>query len=87
MGEFVKAHAEVWRQLARDHDGGGLDPDLADRHNWTFTDFMLDEYDFDREYDLGRARAAGFGETADTVEGYVLAWERMRDGGVLPRLG
>ena len=85
MGEFVKEHGEVWRQLARDHDG--LNPDLADRHNWAFTDFMLGEYDFDREYDLGRARAAGFGETADTVGGYVLAWERMRDGGVLPRLG
>lgn len=47
---------------------------------------MLVDFDFDRQYDLSRSREVGFSEEIDTVEGYIKAWERMRDAKILPIL-
>ncbi len=40
--------------------------------------------DFNREYDLSKAREVGFHEEVDTVEGYRIAFERMKNAKILP---
>jgi hypothetical protein len=46
--------------------------------------FMLVDFGFDREYDLSRAREVGFMEEIETVEGYRVAWGRMKTAKTLP---
>jgi hypothetical protein len=45
---------------------------------------MLVDFDFDRQYDLSRARSVGFDEQIDTSEGYFISWDRMRAAKILP---
>lgn len=47
---------------------------------------MMVQFDFDREFDLTRSREVGFSVEIDTVEGYIIAWERMRAAKILPPL-
>ncbi|KXH49210.1 hypothetical protein CSIM01_12157 [Colletotrichum simmondsii] len=81
MKDFIAKHDDAWVALAREH---GLDEGAARGYNWDFLHVMLVECDFDREYDLTRAREVGFQEEIDTVEGYFAAWERMRSAKQLP---
>ena len=41
-------------------------------------------FDFDREYDLTASKDVGFKETIDDVKGYEVAFERMREGKIIP---
>ncbi|KAK1482338.1 hypothetical protein CABS01_14036 [Colletotrichum abscissum] len=81
MKDFIAEHDDAWVALAREH---GLDEGAAREYNWDFLHVMLVECDFDREYDLTRVREVGFEEGVDTVEGYFVAWERMRSAKQLP---
>ncbi|KAK1492282.1 hypothetical protein CCUS01_14064 [Colletotrichum cuscutae] len=81
MKDFIAGHDDAWVALAREH---GLDEGAARGYNWDFLHVMLVKCDFDREYDLTRAREVGFREGVDTVEGYFTAWERMRSAKQLP---
>ncbi|KXH28548.1 hypothetical protein CNYM01_13465 [Colletotrichum nymphaeae SA-01] len=81
MKDFIAKHDDAWVALAREH---GLDEGAAREYNWDFLHVMLVECDFDREYDLTRAREVGFQEEIDTVEGYFSAWKRMRSAKQLP---
>ncbi|KAK1690118.1 hypothetical protein BDP55DRAFT_701353 [Colletotrichum godetiae] len=81
MKAFIAKHDDAWVALAREHE---LDEGAAREYNWDFLHLMLVQCDFDREYDLTRAREVGFEEEIDTVEGYFTAWERMRDAKQLP---
>lgn len=50
-----------------------------------FANFMLITFDFDRQYDLSKARKVGFREEIDTVDGYkIVRMERMRQAKILP---
>jgi len=42
---------------------------------------------FDRHYDIGEARRIGFAERVDPVEGYKIAFERMREANIIPKVG
>jgi hypothetical protein len=53
-------------------------------YGWAFLSFIMDRFDFDRQDDLSKARAAGFDETVDTVKGYTTAFGRMRAAKVIP---
>ena len=81
MEEFARENRQVWLELAETH---GLDEGLVDRHGWQHTHFMLVDFDFDRQYDLSRARSVGFTEEIDTVDGYIKSWDRMRAARLLP---
>ncbi|TDZ20530.1 Short chain dehydrogenase sirR [Colletotrichum orbiculare MAFF 240422] len=81
METFVKENKAAWSELAREH---GLDETLVDRIGWGFVHLMVVDFDFDRQYDLSRAREVGFADEVDTVESYVLSWERMRAANQLP---
>lgn len=79
--DFVKQHKDVWADLAKQH---GLNGNLIEEQGWGHTRFMLVDFDFDRQYDLSRARSVGFNEQIDTAEGYFISWNRMRAAKILP---
>lgn len=67
MEEFVRKHNQVWDGLVTKHH---LQKGLVERQNWGHTQFMVVDFDFDREFSLNQAHSAGFAESIDTVEGY-----------------
>ncbi|KAI9166334.1 Short chain dehydrogenase sirQ [Paramyrothecium foliicola] len=83
MLEFVEKNKDVWKQIAKRH---GLDEKRVEQQGWGHVHFMMVDFDFDRQYDLSKAREVGFNEQIDTVEGYIQAWKRMSDAKILPPL-
>jgi hypothetical protein len=81
MLDFVSQNRDAWVTLAKRHD---LDERLIDQQGWNHLHMMLVTFDFDRQYDLSRAREAGFLEEIDTVHGYIMSWERMRSAKQIP---
>lgn len=81
MEEFVRKNSKVWDGLVDKH---GLKKGVLERQNWAHTQFMLVDFDFDREYALDQARSVGFEESIDTVDGYKIAFDRMVEGKVIP---
>lgn len=79
--DFVKQHSETWKQLAKKHD---LKDGIFENFSWPFLYFVMTVFDFDRHYDLSAARSVGFKETIDTVEGYKIAFRRMREAKIIP---
>lgn len=79
--DFVKRNAGVWEGLV---EREGLKGEAFGEQNWGLVHFMLVHFGFDREYDLSRAREVGFMEEIDTVEGYHVAWGRMKTAKILP---
>lgn len=80
--DFVRSHQKEWEDLCNRHN---LKPDTMKEQNWGFIHFMLVQFDFDRQYDLSRAREVGFTESIDTVEGYKTSFDRMSEANVIPR--
>ncbi|THZ50229.1 hypothetical protein D6C90_02777 [Aureobasidium pullulans] len=81
MLQFVKNSRNAWVTLAKRH---GLNENLVDEQGWGHTNFMLVDFDFDRQYDLSRSREVGFTESIDTAEGYFNAWERVQKAKMIP---
>ncbi|KAI7153927.1 hypothetical protein KC349_g8017 [Hortaea werneckii] len=81
LGAFVKKHEDVWRAIAKKY---GLNEELVAQQGWGHTQYMIVDFDFDRQMDLSKARSAGFKEEIDTAQGYLIAWERMRAAKILP---
>ncbi|KAF4549239.1 Hypothetical protein D9617_22g065840 [Elsinoe fawcettii] len=81
MVDFVQKHKGKWNDLAKQY---GLNDKVVDEQGWGHTHFMLVDFDFDRQYDLSRARSVGFIEEIDTAQGYITAWDRMRAASILP---
>lgn len=83
MEDFVSQNNDAWLKLAQEH---GLRSEVVKEQNWGHVHFMLVQFDFDRQYDLSRSREVGFTEEINTVDGYIKAWERMREAKILPSL-
>lgn len=81
MEDFVQEHMAEWQAICSDQ---GLDQHAVKSQNWGHVHFMLVQFDFDRQYDLTRARQAGFTESVDTVEGYKIAFQRMVAAKIIP---
>lgn len=81
MEEFVRHNIDVWTRVAEKY---GLRQQTVEEQNWPFVYFMLVQFNFDRQYDLTRSRKIGFKEEIDTAEGYIKAWDRMRNAKILP---
>lgn len=79
--EFAAQNVGAWEKLA---ERTGVSPEVLTSYNWLFVHYMLVLFDFDREYDLSKAREVGFTEEMDTVEAYKIAWDRMRVAKFLP---
>lgn len=82
IGDFVKRHSDAWRQMEKQH---GLKQGIFDKVSWKFVQAVVAMRDFDCQYDLSKARSVGFDETVDTVKGYTIAFERMREANIIPQ--
>lgn len=83
MERFVKGHMKEWQGLVEKH---GLKKGSVESQNWAHTRFMLVDFDFHREFSMEKAKRVGFDETIDTVLGYNLAFDRMVEARVIPRI-
>ncbi|KAE8141883.1 hypothetical protein BDV38DRAFT_295712 [Aspergillus pseudotamarii] len=81
MKEFVHEHHGTWNRLMERH---GLKRGLIENQNWGHTQFMLVDFDFDREYSLEKARDVGFKESIATVVGYTTVFDRMVQANIIP---
>ena len=79
--EFVKKNEGVWQQMVQKH---GLKGGIMEKFSWPFLYFVMTVFDFDRQYDLSNARSVGFEEKIDTVKGYKMAFQRMREAKIIP---
>lgn len=79
--DFVQKHRDTWKALCSKYS---LRKRVIDEQGWGHVNFMLVQFDFDREFDMSHARSVGFGEEQDTVQGYFKAWERMRAAHIIP---
>lgn len=82
--DFVHENQGSWSRLAEAH---GLKTGSVEGFNWPFVQFMLVDFDFNREYSLDAARSVGFKESIDTVQGYRTTFDRMVDAKLIPRFG
>lgn len=73
-GAFVNKHAGRWPGVV---EREGLESMDILAHNWWFVERIL-QIPFDRQFDLSSAREVGFQETMDTIRGYTLVFDRMR---------
>ncbi|KAL5337682.1 hypothetical protein BJX70DRAFT_389160 [Aspergillus crustosus] len=78
---FIHGNKNAWDELVTE---SGLKQRIFEKQNWRFVEFMLVDFDFDREYDLSKAREVGFDERVDTVQGYWVAFDRMVRAGFIP---
>lgn len=81
LDQFAKKNQHVWDRVVEEH---GLKAGRLEAYPWAFLYFIMDQFDFDRQYDLSKARAVGFDETVDTVKGYTMAFDRMRAAKIIP---
>ena len=81
MEEFVKSNIGAWREMCSEQN---LVESAVTSQNWGHVHFMTVQFDFDRQYDLSRAREVGFKESIDTVKGYECAFDRMKEAKVIP---
>ena len=81
MEDFVNENSQAWDRLADKHH---LQKGLVEHQNWGHTQFMLVDFDFDREYSLDQARSVGFPESIDTVQGYKIVFDRMVKAKLIP---
>ena len=79
--EFAKKNGGRWKEVESNH---GLRKGLFERYAWSFVDGIAVGFDFDREYDLSRARLAGFTEEIDTIKAWTITFDRLKDAKVIP---
>ena len=80
-GSYVSAHQSLWPEFEK---STGLREGTMAATGWPFMDAILKHLDFDRQFELSRSREVEFEEKIDTIKGYILCFERMRRGGVIP---
>ncbi|RAL15863.1 uncharacterized protein BO97DRAFT_421113 [Aspergillus homomorphus CBS 101889] len=81
MQEFVEGHMDTWKALVERYE---LKKGSVEAQSWDHVHFMLVDFDFDRQYSPSRARAAGFQDSIDTVEGYRVVFDRMVSARLIP---
>ncbi|RCI12450.1 hypothetical protein L249_1149 [Ophiocordyceps polyrhachis-furcata BCC 54312] len=77
-GEYVHLHRALFKQAGKPRAvscGVGAGGRQLDEVGWWLT--------FDRHMSLRRLRRLGFGEERDVVDGWVEAFERMREAGII----
>ena len=79
--QWLKSQRGEWGRWEKEN---GLKEGMMEATGWEFMEALVVMIEFNREYDLSRAREAGFEETVDTVVGYHLAFERMREAKIIP---
>ena len=78
---YMQEHREEWLAWVKAH---GLKEGVLEKTDFGFLTMMMGMAVFGREYDLSKVRGIGFGETRDTVEGYLEAFGLMRKAKIIP---
>lgn len=78
---YMQEHREEWPAWVKEH---GLKEGALEKTDFGFLTMMMGMAVFGREYDLSKSRGIGFVETRDTVEGYLEAFELMREAKIIP---
>jgi len=79
--QFVQGHKSAWADIVKEK---GLKINAMESYRWDFFEAILVGCDFNREYDLSKARKVGFNEEIDTAKGYILAFGRLREAKIIP---
>lgn len=78
---YMQEHREEWPTWVKEH---GLREGALEKTDFGFLTMMMGMAVFGREYDLSKSRGIGFAETRDTMEGYLEAFELMREAKIIP---
>lgn len=81
IDKYMQTNRAEWTAWEAKHD---LKKGVIKGTDFTFLTIMLGMAVFGREYDLGKAQEIGFRETRDTVDGYLNAFELMKNAKIIP---
>ncbi|KAF2737733.1 hypothetical protein EJ04DRAFT_532905 [Polyplosphaeria fusca] len=83
MRAFIKQNLGTWERLERER---GLQTGHADSPMTFpgFERFLMTEFDFDRQYDMGKLYGTGFAEERGTGVAWGGVFDRMKGAGVIP---
>jgi hypothetical protein len=79
--EWIFAHKDQWSEWTKKN---GLREGFLEGTSWEFIDFLLNQADRNRHFDLSKAEEFGFKEKVDTVRRYEIAFERMKQVNMIP---
>jgi len=71
---------DLWESWEKEN---GLQEGFLATSGWEFMAVMF-QIPFDRHYDLSAAAGIGFGEMNDAADGYIKAFDLMREKKVIP---
>jgi hypothetical protein len=83
MRQFIKENIGVWKKLEEEKglQRGHADSEMTFKG---FEYFLMTQFDFDRQYDMGKTYATGFEEERDTLGAWGLVFDRMRKARIIP---
>jgi hypothetical protein len=79
--EWILARKEKWGIWVEEN---GLNDGFIETASWDMFAWLLQYIPFDRNLDLKLSKKIGFQERARTVDGYITAFERMREAKIIP---
>ncbi|CAG8955704.1 hypothetical protein HYFRA_00010970 [Hymenoscyphus fraxineus] len=79
--EWVMAQKDKWGTWV---ESNGLEKGFVENSSWDILGAVFAWMVFDKEYDLTALREVGFMESAPTIEGYIMAFERMEKAKSVP---
>ena len=81
ISEYMEEHREEWEGWVKRHH---LKEGVLEGTDFGFLTMMMSHAVFDRQFDLAKARALGFVESQETMEGYLASFELMRMAKIIP---
>ncbi|KAL7815851.1 hypothetical protein V8C26DRAFT_107628 [Trichoderma gracile] len=81
VAAYMAQHRDEWESFETHH---GLMPGIIQKASWEFMDVLTSLPVFDRQYDLTKARAAGFESCSDVLKNYEEAFGLMRAARIIP---
>ncbi|KAI9813065.1 MAG: hypothetical protein M1827_004285 [Pycnora praestabilis] len=80
---YIKNHLFEWKQLEQKHKlrSGIADSDVPLDG---FEYFLLNQLDFDRQYDMSKLKSKGFAQEIGVMEGWEPVFNRMRKAKIIP---
>ena len=78
---WVQKHKDRWGQWVEEN---GPKKRALEATIWDFMSGVMRSITFDRQYDLSACREIGFHDTIPTVQGYTVAFDKMRAAKIIP---
>ncbi|RFU33071.1 hypothetical protein B7463_g3260, partial [Scytalidium lignicola] len=81
IDSYIQSHKAEWLAWI---EKNRLKRQAVEKTNFSHLTVMMSLAAFDRQYDITKAREIGFIETEKTVNGYLTAFELMKEGKIIP---